>query len=618
MRVLVFRPRNDAERTARAIASHGFEPLVAPLFAIARLPGSPPEGDFAALVVTSGNAVPMLAEGPAAWRDLPVFTVGAGTAAKVRAAGLEDARSADGDRNDLIALIERTLPAPSRVLLIVGRDRKEDVAERLSQAGYEVALWEAYAAEAVEALPEPALGALRDGQADAALHYSARGAETFLKLAGAAGVTDSALELTHVAISAEAAAPLIAAGASTVLVAEHPEEAGMLAALKEVSRRGDASTIEPPRASPQRVPPTIELRPEASVQEEPPAQASAPDAATGAEALAPSEALPQEFTPPPASATAEAEPTPAMAAQPPRRSLPWAALAASGLIGGLVGAGIVFSVLRANAPGVSAEQLAAISARVDGLHGQVTSSAGKSDAAAQQAAKLGSDLQALSGRIGSQGQGADAAAVQSAQAAATAAAQKADQLAARLATVETAARSAAGPSAEAMAAARIVLSERVGRALADGKPFAGDVAALAKAGIAQAELAPLSAVAATGAATRADLQAGFRRYGAMFQREVTPQSQSWTDTLWGLASRVVTVRPVGDNGSSDPATLPLRIDGAIAAGDIGKAAALWAQLPEPARRASADFGEALQKRAAADGAIAKIGQDAVAALGAAG
>ena len=108
MRVLVFRPQSDAERTAQAISGHGFEPLVAPLFEVVPLGGEAPQGDFAALVVTSGNAVPMLAGGPAAWRDLPVFTVGARTAAKVRAAGLEDARSADGDRTDRIALIERT------------------------------------------------------------------------------------------------------------------------------------------------------------------------------------------------------------------------------------------------------------------------------------------------------------------------------------------------------------------------------------------------------------------------------------------------------------------------------------------------------------------------------
>ena len=58
MRVFVFRPRPDAERTARAIADHGFEPLVAPLFEVVRLSDETPAGSFDAIVLTSGNALP--------------------------------------------------------------------------------------------------------------------------------------------------------------------------------------------------------------------------------------------------------------------------------------------------------------------------------------------------------------------------------------------------------------------------------------------------------------------------------------------------------------------------------------------------------------------------------
>ncbi|MFJ5368199.1 COG4223 family protein, partial [Bosea sp. CER48] len=193
-----------------------------------------------------------------------------------------------------------------------------------------------------------------------------------------------------------------------------------------------------------------------------------------------------------------------------------------------------------------------------------------------------------------------------------------DQIAGRVGSVEAQAKSAAAVGPEASAAARVVLAERVQRALVGGRPFANDVAALTRSGVAPADIAALTAVAAAGAPTREALLAGFRKHGVMFQREVTPQSDSWSDKLIGLASRIVTVRPVGENGSSDPATLPLRLESAITAGDMPRAAALWAQLPEPARRASADFGADLQKRAAADAAIAKIAQDAVAALGAAG
>ena len=618
MRVFVFRPRPDADRTAQAIAAHGFEPLVAPLFEVVRLPGEAPAGDFAAIVLTSGNAVPVLAEGPEGWRDLPVFTVGARTAAKVREAGLDDARSADGDRNDLIELITRTVPAPARLLLILGRDRKEDVPKRLKDAGYDITLWEAYAAEPVSVLPEDTQAALRHGRADAALHYSARGARTFLSLAQAAGVGAEALELTHVALSADVASPLISAGASTVLVAEHPEEAAMLAALEEVSRRQkpDGSAQAEPRGSLKRTPPTIDLKPqpqpEADVAEAAPARPSP-------EAVAPTEALPQEFSPPPPE-----PPRTAAAAPVAKPATPWPALAIAGVLGGVLGAGLMLYALRASSPAVTPEQLADLSGRVDGLQASVTAADRKAGTAGDAAAKAGSELQALSGRIGSlaKAPAADTGALteqlQRTEAALAATSERFDKLTGRVSAIETQAKATPTANPEGMAAARIVLAERVQRALAAGRPFGSDVAALVKAGVPQADVAALSAVATAGAATREALLAGFRTHGAMFQREVTPQSDSWTDKLIGLTSRIVTVRPVGDNGSNDPATLPLRLESAVAAGDMPKAAALWGQLPEPARRASAEFGADLQKRAAADAAIAKIAQDAVAALGAAG
>ncbi|CAH1668099.1 HEM4 domain-containing protein [Hyphomicrobiales bacterium] len=622
MRVFVFRPRPDAERTARAIVDHGFEPIVAPLFEVMRLSGDAPAGRFDAIVLTSGNAVAALAEGPAEWRDLPVFTVGGRTAAKVREAGLDDARSADGDRNDLIELIRRTLPAPATLLMIAGRDRKEDVPDRLKDAGYEVTIWTAYAAEPVSALPEDAQAALRHGQpGDAALHYSGRGARTFIALAQAAGVSNEALELTHVVLSADVAAPLIEAGASTVLVAEHPEEAGLLAALEQVSARARASDAAPaaPRGSRKRTPPTIELKADPQLADPPeaaPQQDGVMPDAHPPEAVAPTEALPEEFAPPPVGAPREAVERRAAT------GTPWLALLAAGLIGGAIGSGGAFLALSRAAPGAASEQVAELRSRVDALQNGVSAADRKASAASEAVTKATSEVQSLTAKIGTLASpqapdtSAFAAQVQRAEAASTALGQRLDQITGRLNAAEAQAKSATGP--EAAAAARVVLAERVQRALAGGRPFAGDVAALTKSGVAPADVAALAAVATTGASTRETLLAGFRKHGAAFQREVTPQSDNWSDKLLGLASRVVTVRPVGDNGSNDPATLPLRLESAIAAGDMIKAAALWRQLPEPARRASADFGAGLEKRAAADAAIAKIAQDAVAALGTAG
>jgi uroporphyrinogen-III synthase len=651
MRIFVFRPSADAERTARAVRSHGHEPIVAPLFSVVRLPEPAPEGPFAALVLTSGNGVPALAEIPAAWRDLPVFTVGARTAARVREAGLGDARSADGDRNDLIELIRSNLPAPAKLLLVAGRDRHEDVSDRLSEAGYEVATWTVYAAEAVTTLPEEAEVALRENRAEAALHFSARGARTFLALAQAAGLGEQALELTHVTLSADVAAPLISAGASTVLVAEYPEEAALLAALDQVSARNraiadategvvapagvetDKDAMTEPEISPtsrsrsRRTPPTIELkaRDEANQDKAAPAtpEASSPADAPTPEAVLPTEALSQEFSPTPTESAAASDRPEATEAT--KRGLPWPALALAGLVGGVVGAGLVMLAGTGATPAVTPEQVAELRSRIDGLQTAASALDRKASAASEAAAKAATEAQSAVARAGelAKAQASEAGAgaglnAQQAEAAAAVISQRLDQMAARINAIETLAKTAAAPSGQATAAARIVLAGRIQSAIASGRPFAGDVAALVKGGAAAAEVAALNAVAASGAPTREALLAQLRTHRAMFAREVAPASGDWQDRILGLASRIVTIRPVGETGASDPATLPIRLEEALAGGNVIAAAALWQQLPEPARRASADFGADLQKRAAADAAIAKIAQDAVAALGAAG
>lgn len=665
MRIFVFRPPAEAERTAAAIRAHGHEPVLAPLFAVSRLPDPAPEGPFSAIVLTSGNAVPALAELRPAWQDLPVFAVGGRTAGKVREAGFEDARSAQGNRDDMVALIRDNLKVPARLLLIVGRDRHEDVADKLVAAGFEVETWVAYAAEAIAAFPEQAQEALRLGRVDGALHYSARGVRTCLALARDAGVMEPLLDLTHVALSADVAAPLISAGASTVLVAEHPEEAALLAALDQVSARNRAggdvtegpvapdgvetdkdamNDLETPSGTPDgksnagdkpgtktrsrsgRTPPTIELTAQDAAEASPETAAAPAAADVAPEAVLPTEALPQEFAGAARTGAAASDEPPVVAPPPEPAGSRLPALALAGLVGGVVGAGLVMLALSRMTPAVTAEQVAQLQSRLDALQGAATELDRKAAAASDAAAKAGAAAQAATARASevAAAQAPDAAAIaglnaqaQRAEAAAGAARQMLEQASARIGNVETLAKAAAAPSPQALAAARIVLAERVQSALASGQPFAGDIAALAKGGGSPEQLAALNAVAA-GAPTKDALLSQLRTHRAMFAREIMPASAGWQDRLLALASRVVSIRPVGDTGANDPATLPMRLENALAKGDIVAAAALWGQLPEPARRASADFGEALRKRAAADAAIAKIAQDAVAALGVAG
>ena len=302
-------------------------------------------------------------------------------------------------------------------------------------------------------------------------------------------------------------------------------------------------------------------------------------------------------------------------------------MALAGLVGGAVGAGMVFFALNRQTPAITPEQVAQLQGRLDRLQTATTELDRKAAAAADAAAKAGAAAQSATARANEIAGSAapDAAALselqaraQRAEATATAVGQQLERNAARIGSVEALAKTAAAPSPQGLAAARIVLAERVQAALASGQPFAADVAALAKGGGSPDQLAALNAVATTGAATKDALLTQLRGHRAMFIRELTPASAGWQERALALVSRVISIRPVGDTGANDPATLPARLEAAIARGDIVAAAAAWEQLPEPARRESAAFGEALRKRAAADAAIAKITQDAVAALGTAG
>lgn len=679
MRVLVLRPQPDAERTAKVLIERGQEPVLAPLFSI--VPGTEPapKGPFDALVLTSANAVPALEQLPKAWRkSLPAFCVGSRTAEAAGALGFAT-RNAKGNRSDLLALIAGELPESRKLLFVAGQDRHDDLPEQLRAAGHAVTVWTAYEAKAVDALPQPAAEALRGGEADAALHYSPRSAQTFLALADAAGLTEQALALPQVALSAEIAAPLISAGAGTVLVAEHAEEAALLAALDHLPARilldGDAreekaapepaaemdkdamsepSSEQSPAAKRRsrsgRTPPTIELAPQAEAATPASSEVQAPEAAapepettassaaaaerteSAAEAILPSEALPREFEQPPAP--------------PPQRRAGLPALALAGLVGGAVGAGLVLLGLKLAGPD-DAARLAELNRRIEALQAQsaalpnraaleaidrkasaAADSAAKADAAAQSNA---SRLAELAKTVPAVAAGDAAALAQvsekltqadsNAAAARTAAAElerRLGETGQRLAAVETTAKNALVPSRQALAAARIVLAERVRDAIAAGRPFQQDVAALAAGGIPATELTALEAVATSGTATRDALLAQFRSHRALFARESAPPASSWEDKLLGLASRIVTIRPVGDTGANDPATLPIRLENALVQNDIATAATLWAQLPEPARRPSEAFGAALKQRAAAEAAIAGIARNAVAALGSAG
>ncbi len=221
MKILVTRPEPGASATAARLVAMGHEPVLAPCLAItprrARLPEHP-----AALIVTSGQAVPAL---PEALHNVPVFCVGDATAGKLRAAGFARVESASGDAGDLCRLISAR-QVPGLHVMAVGERHGQALARRLRAAGILVARRAVYAARAARALPEAARAALAGGEIGAALFYSAESARAFISLKPLGTET-----MTACALSPAVAAALGGLPWREIRAALAPTEADLMALL---------------------------------------------------------------------------------------------------------------------------------------------------------------------------------------------------------------------------------------------------------------------------------------------------------------------------------------------------------------------------------------------------
>jgi uroporphyrinogen-III synthase len=232
VRLLLTRPHEDGERTAATLRARGHAVLVAPLLHIESLAAADlGPGPFAAVLTTSVNAARAVARHARIdeLRGLPLYTVGQRSAEAARAAGFAAVHSAGGDVHDLVALVGRTLAgAKTPLLYLAGEDRTADLTEELGRHGLSVRTTVVYRAAAAERFPPAAERAIAAGDLDGVLHYSRRSAAAFVHCAGAAGLREQALRLTHFCLSAQVAAPLIESGAATIRLATRPDEEALL------------------------------------------------------------------------------------------------------------------------------------------------------------------------------------------------------------------------------------------------------------------------------------------------------------------------------------------------------------------------------------------------------
>jgi uroporphyrinogen-III synthase len=120
-------------------------------------------------------------------------------------------------------------------LHIAGTVTAGDLKGSLERAGFQVERAVLYEAKAAKSLAGETVRALRDREIDGVLLYSRRSAEIFVGLCEAAGIQGALGGLVAYCLSANAATPLNtlqSLGLGAVHVADHPNEAELLALIR--------------------------------------------------------------------------------------------------------------------------------------------------------------------------------------------------------------------------------------------------------------------------------------------------------------------------------------------------------------------------------------------------
>ena len=229
MRVLITRPREEAQALAALLAARGIDALIDPLLEIK--PAPPAALSLAgvqALLFTSANGLRAFAEREPT-RTLPVYAVGARTAELARSLGFTAVESADGAAADLARLVQAKLdPGRGALLHCAGAVVKDELAALLLAAGFAIRRTVLYEAIPAAGLLPATERALATGALAAVLFFSPRTAATFVSLARAAGLDSACQHLSAVCLSPAVAEEARALAWRRRLTAARPEQSALL------------------------------------------------------------------------------------------------------------------------------------------------------------------------------------------------------------------------------------------------------------------------------------------------------------------------------------------------------------------------------------------------------
>lgn len=240
MRVLITRPREESEALAVRLSPLGFAPVVDSMIAVRFVDGASIDASGAqALVFTSANGVRALRTargGDVLSRDLPVFTVGAATAAVARAAGFSSIIEGQGTVEALArVIVARCPPSAGPVVHISGSSVARDLAALLMPSGIRLVRAVLYETIQAKHLQPETRALFASREIAAALFFSPRTAQAFVNLVDDAGIAASMGSVTALALS-PAVADALRLPFARVVTAARPTTDALLERLVEIAR----------------------------------------------------------------------------------------------------------------------------------------------------------------------------------------------------------------------------------------------------------------------------------------------------------------------------------------------------------------------------------------------
>jgi len=238
VRLLVTRPRDDAETLAATLRRLGHEARIAPLLELRFIKGEPLNVvGVQAILATSANGVRGFALNSRE-RNFTIYVVGPQTAEAARDEGFTTVISADGDAAALADCVAASAdPRKGRLVHAAGAEAGGRLSQSLRGRGFSVDTVVLYEAVPVEMLPPEAERELRSNTLDGVLFFSPRTAKTFASLVANAGLAPHCEKLTAWCISAATVAAVSTVAFARTVVAAAPNQGAVLDLLQEGASR---------------------------------------------------------------------------------------------------------------------------------------------------------------------------------------------------------------------------------------------------------------------------------------------------------------------------------------------------------------------------------------------